>query len=348
VSSSPPSPRPPLSYAPTPRVRSSPHHPANPIPTHSPARKPAPRPPPHASSAPAPPADPLRFRKLPLLLGGLTAFAIAGYGGYIYVSYTRAAADDVAAADVPLDVSARYDDIAGTFDGDVEYAEWAMGLLKLRRRIGGRAEGDVCEVSVGTGRTMGFYAWGLGGGNGKGDGKGGEGRGKVRSFTAVDKSARMIDVAREKFEREFPAVEGVRWIVQDATLPLPLPPSPSPSSSSSSSRDSAPKKYDTIVQTMGLCSTPDPVALLRNLGAHLAPSGRILLLEHGRSGWGFVNRVLDATAPRHASRFGCWWNRDVGAIVGASGLEVVEVRRSNWGTTWWVELKLPETPGEVR
>lgn len=221
-----------------------------------------------------------------------------------------------------------------------------MGVSKLRKEIAGRARGAVCEVSVGTGRNMGFYNFGgemTGevGGKGKAKAKKGEKEGeegKVTSFTAVDKSPQMITVAKDKFARDFPGVKGVQWVVQDASLPLP-PPHSSPTSPT-------PQKYDTILQTMGLCSTPSPASLLLNLSNHLAPGGTILLLEHGRGYWGWLNDILDALAPGHAERFGCWWNREIGGVLEEvcgegkeGGLRVVEVRRSNWGTTWWVELK---------
>lgn len=216
-----------------------------------------------------------------------------------------------------------------------------MGVSKLRKEMASRARGAVCEVSVGTGRNMGFYDFGgemageVGGKGKKGEKEGEEG--KVTSFTAVDKSPQMIAVAKDKFARDFPWVKGVQWVVQDASLPLPPPPS---------SSTSPPQKYDTILQTMGLCSTPHPSTLLLNLSNHLAPGGTILLLEHGRGYWGWLNNILDSLAPGHAERFGCWWNREIGGVLEEvcgegreGGLRVVEVRRSNWGTTWWVELR---------
>lgn len=226
-----------------------------------------------------------------------------------------------------------------------------MGVSKLRKEMAGRARGAVCEVSVGTGRNMGFYEWDaeMTGEGGKGKGKAKKGgkeeveEGKVTSFTAVDKSPQMIAVAREKFSRDQPGIKGVQWIVQDASLPLPPPPSSSTSSPT-------PQKYDTILQTMGLCSTPSPATLLLNLSNHLAPGGRILLLEHGRGYWGWLNNILDALAPGHAERFGCWWNREIGGVLEEvereGGLKVVECRRSNWGTTWWVELRRAEEEEE--
>jgi methyltransferase OMS1, mitochondrial len=100
--------------------------------------------------------------------------------------------------------------------------------------------------------------------------------------------------------------------------------------------------YDTIIQTMGICSTPNPVRLLNNIGTHCKKdNGRILLLEHGRSHYEFINKILDSLAPTHADKFGCWFNRDIGEIVNDSDLEVVEIKRYNFGTTWWVELRPP-------
>lgn len=101
-------------------------------------------------------------------------------------------------------------------------------------------------------------------------------------------------------------------------------------------------RYDTVLETMSLCSTEQPDALLASLGRLVKPeSGRILLLEHGRSKYGILNRKLDKSAEAHAEKFGCWWNRDVGAVVKRSGLEVLEMRRHHLGTTWWIVLKRP-------
>lgn len=235
--------------------------------------------------------------------------------------------------DIPADVSHRYNSIATTFDSSVDSTEKLIGLTRLRKKIVQQASGDVCEVSIGTGRNLTFYDW---------DFKGVSSirnqqtrRGKVKSFTAVDKSAEMLEIAHEKFSKEYPGVLGVRWVIQDAAEPLPSP----PVSANERSGNKKGKKYDTIVQTMGICSTSDPVRLLKNLGDSVEEDGRILLLEHGRSTWNWLNRILDGLAPRHALEFGCIWNKDIGEIVEDSGLEIVEMKRKHFGTTWWIELR---------
>jgi methyltransferase OMS1 len=254
----------------------------------------------------------------------------------LYVSYKRAV-EEGKTADVPADTSTRYNDIASKFDEDVDYTEWLMGLDKLRKKMAQEAVGDVCEVSIGTGRNLSYYDWNFKGFNGVGK-VGSDNRikvGKVKSFTAVDKSPEMLEIAHEKFAKEYPGIIGVRWVVQDAAEPLPGP----PVSANERSGNKAGKKYDTIIQSMGLCSTGDPVRLLRNLGNSVEPDGRILLLEHGRGTWGWINNILDNLAPQHAQHYGCWWNKDIGKIVEESGLEIVKIKRKHFGTTWWVELR---------
>jgi len=164
----------------------------------------------------------------------------------------------------------------------------------------------------------------------------------------VDTSIEMLEVAHEKFSEMFPGVVGVRWVVADATKDVLPPPPVNSNVETASVKERAEGRgkegYDTVIQTMGLCSVSDPVALLRNLGRCVKEEeGRILLLEHGRGRWEWLNGVLDKTAGKHAEQFGCWWNRDLGAIVEGSGLEVVRCEKDKWlgGTNWVVELRRP-------
>lgn len=151
----------------------------------------------------------------------------------------------------------------------------------------------------------------------------------------------MLKVAREKFSRMFPGVGASRWVVGDASLEIPSPPA-----MDGKAGDASGGKYDTVIQTMGLCSADDPVALLKSLGNCVKEEeGQILLLEHGRGNWEWLNRILDNFAEGHAKEFGCWWNRDLRAIVKESGLDIVDMHAVWWhgGTTWWIELRKPKT-----
>ncbi|CAG9943717.1 unnamed protein product, partial [Clonostachys rosea f. rosea IK726] len=106
-------------------------------------------------------------------------------------------------------------------------------------------------------------------------------------------------------------------------------------------------------QTFGLCSVSDPVAVVSNLATAVKPgTGRIILLEHGKGWYGIVNGLLDRNAGQHFEKYGCWWNRDIQALVEEAarktpGLEVVKVERPfllQMGTLLWIELKMNPTP----
>ncbi|KAI9644509.1 hypothetical protein NHQ30_006530 [Ciborinia camelliae] len=305
---------------------------------------PSPRQPLNATPPPPPPPPspkkhPLEGRKIPFLGSCFAALIFAGYSSYLFVLINKEPTGS-SAPKVQTDVSSRYDKIASTFDSEVDWTEWTMGITKMRKKLAQEAYGDVLEVSIGTGRNLEYYDWDFKGFNGVGKLQkvGGIKRGKVKSFTAVDKSGEMLEVAHEKFSTMFPGVVGVRWIIQDAAEKIPGP--PRNANETSGSKDA---KYDTIIQTMGLCSVADPVKLLKNLGECVKEDeGRILLLEHGRAKWDWLNRALDNSAEGHAKLFGCWWNRDLGQIVEESGLEVVNIKRRHYGTTWRIELKKPK------
>ena len=236
---------------------------------------------------------------------------------------------DIQDLDKQTDVAARYDETADGFDSEVGSSEALMGINGIRKRLSQQCKGHVLEVSCGTGRNLGYYPLHPGS--------------EIDSLTFLDLSAQMVAVCKKKWLSLYPASTTqtfkqnlvVRFSTTSATGPMP--PAPNPGNGG---------KYTTIIQTMGLCSTPSPKLLLTNLAAHLDlsdPNARILLLEHGRSDYAWLNNILDNAAQKHAEIHGCWFNRDIGAMVEAaakeSGLEIVEERRRHLGTTWVYELK---------
>ncbi|KAH6678540.1 S-adenosyl-L-methionine-dependent methyltransferase [Halenospora varia] len=294
------------------------------------------KPPPSPSATPfrpKPRPNPLRYRTIPMVFGGATLAGISAYCTILYISLNRPLEHEVPIeAASQADVSKRYDVIANTFDSEVEWTEKIMGIKRLRKKLAKEAHGDVLEISIGTGRNLDFYGF---------DFKNGKDHGRVKSFTAVDKSEEMLEVAHEKFGRLYPGILGVRWVVADASEEGAIP--PPPRNPNERSGNKVGEKYDTIVQTMGLCSVDDPVALLKCLGNIVKEEdGRILLLEHGRGRWQWLNNFLDKSAIGHAKDFGCWWNRDMAKIVGESGLEVVKFDTWHGGTTYWIELRKPK------
>ncbi|KAK8195032.1 S-adenosyl-L-methionine-dependent methyltransferase, partial [Phyllosticta capitalensis] len=197
-----------------------------------------------------------------------------------------------------------YDSTAKTYDETVGASEKSIGVDRLRRKLVGQAEGHVLEVSAGTGPSLAHY-------NFK----------KVRSLTLLDQSAPMLEIARQKVQSALDPIEGPKYAKDEKV--------------------DEPGKFDTVVQAHGLCSTAQPERLLQRLGEVVKRDGRILLLEHGHGFFGWLNLSLDLNAPMRADKYGCWWNKDIGALVRNSGLEIVKISRPwyHLGTTWWIELR---------
>ncbi len=158
------------------------------------------------------------------------------------------------------------------------------------------------EVSVGTGRNMDYY---------KAD--------KVDSVVFLDRSGPMLEQAAAKARRALDAKK-IAWRAMEGDCEsLPF----------------ADAAFDTVVDTFGLCSMDNPVEALREMQRVCKPDGTILLLEHGRGTWDFINSILDRSAERHADNYGCWYNRDIPSIVAASGLAIRARTRSHFGTTFY-------------
>ncbi|OJD27926.1 hypothetical protein ACJ73_00672 [Blastomyces percursus] len=324
---------------------------------------------PSYQSAPAQAAPP-RARSINpkgLTVCAVAAFFFSTYGTYLYVTYNRTVKQSKTLS-VPDDVSDRYHQTAPTYDAEVEMAERIMRVGKKREELVKRARGNVLEVACGTGRNMQYYSLGEKRGtdkNGKAEIQG------CRSVTFVDQSPQMVEIAREKFEKMYPHFKLAAFWAQDAMTPIPAPPHTaalqlSRHSSVDNSNDVKDSKaislhdreicaqqqsgkFDTVIQTMGLCSLPDPVSYLTHLGTLVEPErGEIVLLEHGRSHYRWLNKLLDDLAAAHADRHGCWWNRDIGEIVQQSGLEIVESKRWHMGTTWKFVLRPKKEAGESK
>jgi SAM-dependent methyltransferase len=85
-------------------------------------------------------------------------------------------------------------------------------------------------------------------------------------------------------------------------------------------------QYDAVLSTFTLCTIPDVARALSEVRRVLAPGGAFHFLEHGlapESGVARWQRRLDPVQRRVCG--GCHLSRDIPGLVGAAGLDVVEV-----------------------
>lgn len=208
------------------------------------------------------------------------------------------------------DTTPFYDVKAEQYDKDINFEEKVVRMGKRRKWLMKHCNGDVLEVSCGTGRNIPYI---------KLD--------NINSITFLDSSRAMIDITNKKFRQKFPTFDKVAFVQGRAENLANI------------AGDKEKVKYDTIVEAFGLCSHEDPVNALKNFASLLKPHGRIVLLEHGRGQYNMINRILDKRAAKRLETWGCRWNLDIGEILDDSGLEIVEEKRCHLGTTWCIVAK---------
>jgi len=197
-------------------------------------------------------------------------------------------------------------EIANKYDAFARFYDWAelglemLGLAWLRRKLVRDAAGDVLEVAVGTGKNIVHYP-------------------KDIRLTGVDLSQGMMAKASKRAEK---IGLSARFEVMDvAHLAF------------------ADESFDTVVDTMSLCTFPNPIAALKELGRVCRSSGRILLLEHGRSDRAWLGGFQVRRARKHAEPLGCHWNREPLRLVEESGLRVVHAERHFFGVLHLIEAQ---------
>ncbi|KAI9315234.1 S-adenosyl-L-methionine-dependent methyltransferase [Dichotomocladium elegans] len=209
--------------------------------------------------------------------------------------------------------------IAKEYDKEIDWDEFVMGIGLMRRWLIGQAKGNVLEVSTGTGRNFGYY---------KPD--------QLDSATFTDKNSGMLEEAKTKFksyESQFK-----KTFTEFKQLNL-----------DDEGKQEPAGRFDTVIDTFGLCSCHDPEEALIKLAESCKPSeeSRILLLEHGRSHYDWLNNILDSNVDKHVRRWGCWWNRDLIGLFERERvkekLEIVKVYRWHLGTTCYIVAK-PKQP----
>ena len=207
-----------------------------------------------------------------------------------------------ATTETPIEaIRSVYERFARVYDRSQRISEILL-LRRLRRTLISRAccrgQCQVLEVGIGTGQNLDFYP-----------------------PSAV---VHGVDLSKPMLERALARAHRLGRHVHLETMNAERLPFPDES-------------FDTVVSTLTLCTTPDPLQLLLEMGRVCRPDGRVLLLEHGLSTIPTVNWVLRRLAPGHLRRHACHLTRDVAALPQQAGLRVVEAKRSVFGIFTMIE-----------
>ena len=173
-----------------------------------------------------------------------------------------------------------------------------LAVRKLRIELLRKASGRVLETAVGTGKNFRYYPG-------------------TCDITALDLSPRMLEIARKRAMR---LGINVDFLIGDAEA-LPF-------------RD---RTFDTIVDSLTLCTFTNAIAALREMARVCRLEGRILLLEHGQSDREWVGRWQDRRADRHEEKFGCRWNLYPPDLVREAGLPLKNSCRTFFGIFWAIQ-----------
>jgi methyltransferase OMS1 len=207
---------------------------------------------------------------------------------------------------VPLpseqDRKALFSKLAPTWDATVRWDEFTSGISRWRRQLVSRAQGDVLEVAVGTGRNLDYYK-----------------ASNVRSLTCVDFSRKMLEILLANKEQSAIPFEVNLKVGNCSHLDFPD------------------NSFDTVVDTFGLCSFEDPVSALQEMKRVCKPGGHVLLLEHGESDWPWMQSLLARQVSVHVKKFGCFNHRGIEDLIAQAGLKVTQSKRKHWGTIYCIE-----------
>jgi len=201
------------------------------------------------------------------------------------------------------EIRAAYDRLAPWYDLLEVVPDRVLGVARWRRRLLTRARGEVLEVALGTGRNLPHYP-------------------PECRVTGLDASGGMLERARG---REASRGAEAPSLVRGDAERLPF-------------RADA---FDTVVDSMALCTYPRPVRALREMSRVCRPGGRILLLEHGRSSREAIGRFQDRHEGFLAHRVGCHWNREPADLVTRAGLRTVSADRGLAGVIHAIEAAPP-------
>ena len=169
-----------------------------------------------------------------------------------------------------------------------EYLSEILGVRKLRKNLVRSASGRVLELGIGTGKNLPYYQ-------------------DSCELVGIDFSSEMLKISSERAKSLHKKIR--LYLMDSESLAFPD------------------HSFDTVVDTLNLCTYNNSLNVLEEAKRVCKDDGRILLLEHGISKCGLLAKLQDLTSEKHAKTMGCNWNRDVYSIILESELKIKSVER---------------------
>lgn len=183
------------------------------------------------------------------------------------------------------------DKAADGYDRKISFFEWIL-FGGGREWVCSRADGEVLELAVGTGRNLPYY------------------NPHVR-LSGIELSPEMLAIAHERQQREG----------RDANLRL----------GDAHQLEFADESFDTVVCTLALCTIPDDRQAVAEVRRVLRPGGRFIFMEHVRSPVRAVRTVQRLIEPLTLRFEADHLTREPLEHLHALGFEINEFERSKWG-----------------
>ncbi len=197
------------------------------------------------------------------------------------------------------EIKKKYEGFASSYDRWEGIGEFLI-VGRARRALLWHARGRVLEVGVGTGKNFSYYP-------------------PDCQVIGVDYSPAMLRIARR---RAYARGRNVTLHEMDAQ----------------NLRFKA-GSFDTVIDTLGLCTYPDPVRVLREMKRVCKKGGRILLLEHGLSSNRFLRWLQQRVKQKQLEKLGCHVDREMIRLVKKAGLKIVSAERRFFGIVYVIRAK---------
>ncbi len=99
------------------------------------------------------------------------------------------------------------------------------------------------------------------------------------------------------------------------------------------------ESFDVVIDSLGLCTYPDPAKALEEMKRVCKKDGIIMLLEHGISNNNLIRKLQFIREERHYKMQGCYLTRNPEELARRAGLAVENCERSFFGVFYLIKAK---------